>query len=124
MSSSGLMHRSALATVTLLLALSSPARGTADEIKFMRDPHIGHGMITFSYHGDIWIANRDGSSARRLTTHVAREITPRFSPDGQWVAFTSDRFGNNDVFIRAHGREKAGALQADHLQGQQRDRRP
>ncbi|MEC9241645.1 MAG: hypothetical protein VYA48_03225, partial [Gemmatimonadota bacterium] len=65
----------------------------------MRDPHIGHGMVVFSYHGDIWIANQDGLNGRRLTTHVAREIAPRFSPDGRWVAFTSDRFGNNDVFI-------------------------
>ncbi len=45
------------------------------------------------------MANRDGSAARRLTTHDGREIAPRFSPDGRWVAFTSDRMGNNDVFV-------------------------
>ncbi len=26
-------------------------------------------------------------------------MSPRFSPDGNWVAFTSDRMGNNDVYI-------------------------
>ena len=35
----------------------------------------------------------------RLTAHVARDAFPRLSPDGRWVAFTSDRFGNNDVFV-------------------------
>jgi tricorn protease len=56
-------------------------------------------MITFAYHDDIWVANADGSNARRLTTHVAREINPRFSPDGNWVAFSSNRMGNYDVFV-------------------------
>ena len=99
MSLSPLIQRVILLAISLLLVASWPAEAVADEIRFMRDPHIGHGMVVFSYHGDIWIANQDGLNGRRLTTHVAREIAPRFSPDGRWVAFTSDRFGNNDVFI-------------------------
>jgi len=84
--------------VVMTLA-SIPAGTAADPIRFMRDPHIANGQIAFSYHGDIWIANVDGSSPRRLTSHIARDIAPRFSPDGQWVAFTSNRFGNDDVFV-------------------------
>src|SRR5262249_48180697 len=34
-----------------------------------------------------------------LTVNVARDFSPRFSPDGKWIAFTSARTGNNDVFI-------------------------
>jgi tricorn protease len=71
----------------------------ADPIRFARTPHIARGMITFAYADDIWLANADGSNARRLTAHVARETNPRFSPDGQWVAFSSNRMGNNDVFV-------------------------
>jgi tricorn protease len=75
-------------------------RLAADEpIRFVRTPHIAHGLITFAYHDDIWIANADGSGARRLTAHIARETSPRFSPDGQWVAFSSNRMGNYDVFV-------------------------
>ena len=75
------------------------ADSAADPIKFMRDPHIAHGLITFSYQGDIWVASADGSSPRRLTVHPARDIEPRFSPDGRWIAFSSDRYGNEDVFV-------------------------
>ena len=71
----------------------------AEPVKFVRYPHVSRGKLVFSYHGDIWIANENGSNPVRLTAHVARDTFPRLSPDGQWVAFTSDRFGNADVFI-------------------------
>jgi tricorn protease len=32
---------------------------------------------------------------------VARDVGARFSPDGQWIAFTSNRMGNNDVYVVA-----------------------
>ena len=83
----------------VLLAALAAAPAAADPIKFARYPHVAHGKIAFSYHGDIWIANQDGSSPNRLTAHVGRDIFPRFSPDGKLVAFTSNRFGNDDVFV-------------------------
>jgi tricorn protease len=79
------------------LALAAPA--AADPIMFARYPHVSHGKIAFSYHGDIWIANADGSNPTRLTAHVGRDSFPRFSPDGKLIAFTSDRYGNDDVFV-------------------------
>ena len=71
----------------------------ASPIKLARHPDYHAGRITFSYLGDIWIANEDGSGVRRLTDNRAREIYPRFSPDGRWIAFSSNRYGNNDVFV-------------------------
>lgn len=76
-----------------------PAAASAEPIKFARHPHVAHGKLAFAYHGDIWVANADGSNPMRLTAHVARDTFPRFSPDGTWVAFTSNRFGNDDVFV-------------------------
>lgn len=71
-----------------------------DQAKFVRYPHVSNdGRIAFSYHGDIWVAEHDGSHARRLTAHVARDTFPRFSPDGKWIAFNSDRMGNGDVWL-------------------------
>ncbi|HXT68663.1 MAG TPA: S41 family peptidase [Vicinamibacterales bacterium] len=81
---------------------AAPAQaGTAPSgaIKLARYPDYHAGRITFSYMGDIWIAGEDGSNPLRLTVNTAREVYPRFSPDGRWIAFSSNRFGNNDVFV-------------------------
>jgi tricorn protease len=56
-------------------------------------------QIAFSYMGDIWAVPAEGGRAFRLTDHTAYEREPIWSPDGQWLAFTSNRFGNNDVFL-------------------------
>ena len=83
--------------VTILIGLFSTS--LAGEIKFARYPHIHNGKIAFSYHGDIWISNDDGSNPYRLSVHVANDAFPRFSPDGKWIAFTSDRMGNRDIWL-------------------------
>ena len=61
-------------------------------------------QIAFSYMGDIWLVSSEGGRAFRLTDHIAYDREPVWSPDGQWLAFTSNRSGNNDVFlIRSSG---------------------
>jgi tricorn protease len=67
--------------------------------RLLRHPSYSNGRIAFSYLGDIWMANDDGTAVRRLTDHKARDVYPRFSPDGQWVAFSSNREGNYDVYL-------------------------
>jgi tricorn protease len=80
------------------LALSA-SRSEATEVKLARHPDYHDGKIVFSYLGDLWLADEDGSNPRRLTVHRARDVHPRFSPDGKWIAFSSDRYGNYDVFV-------------------------
>src|SRR5690242_2514358 len=89
------MVRNALLGVTLLLL---PAAVHA-QVKLPRHPTYSKGKVAFSYLGDIWIANENGSGVMRLTDNKARDIYPRFSPDGEWIAFSSNRDGNNDVFV-------------------------
>ncbi|HUA85935.1 MAG TPA: S41 family peptidase [Bryobacteraceae bacterium] len=67
--------------------------------KLQRYPSYSDGKIAFSYLGDIWVANADGTNPVRLTDNVAREEFPRFSPDGKWIAFSSNRAGNFDVYV-------------------------
>ncbi len=67
--------------------------------RLLRHPTYASGKIAFSYLGDIWIANDNGSDVRRVTDHQARDLYPRFSPDGKWIAFSSNRDGNYDVFV-------------------------
>jgi len=85
---------SALAAVLLIAAMAGAA-----PVRLARTPDYHAGKIAFSYLGDIWVVNEDGSNPVRLTDHTARDINPRFSPDGRWIAFSSNRYGNNDVFV-------------------------
>ncbi len=82
------------------LAAQTVTPPTPEPIRFARYAHVANdGRIAFTYQDDIWLANSDGGNATRLTSHVARDIMPRFSPDGAWIAFTSNRMGNNDVYV-------------------------
>ena len=65
----------------------------------MRYPHYHQGRVTFSYLGDVWTADENGSNLQRITANPARDVYPRFSPDGKWIAFSSDRAGNLDVYV-------------------------
>ncbi len=88
-----------LSVFTLAFTMAAAGASPPEPIRFMMNPHVYGDLIAFSYQGDIWIVKRDGTPVRRLTNHIARDVSPRFSPDGRWIAFTSDRFGNNDVFV-------------------------
>jgi dipeptidyl aminopeptidase/acylaminoacyl peptidase len=41
---------------------------------------------------DIYVVSADGGTSRRLTTNPAPDSNPRWSPDGQWIAYVA----NND----------------------------
>jgi tricorn protease len=86
---------------TLLFAVAGWSGQDAPvPIKFAHLAHIASdGRIAFTYHDDVWVADADGSNGHRLTAHIANDFSPRFSPDGKWIAFTSNRAGNNDVFV-------------------------
>lgn len=55
--------------------------------------------IVFSYDGDIWKVPTKGGLASRITAMAGDEINPKISPDGKWLAFSSNQFGNYDVYI-------------------------
>jgi tricorn protease len=85
--------------LAVALVLAGASRLPAAEIRMPRHPDTFEGKIAFSYLGDIWLVNDDGTNPRRMTTHAARDSHPRFSPDGKWIAFSSNRYGNDDVFV-------------------------
>ena len=55
-----------------------------------------------------------------LTDNIAREVYPRFSPDGKWIAFSSNRYGNYDVFVDPRRRRRAQAADVPHRQRRSR----
>src|SRR5215471_7080934 len=93
----------------LALALFVQAAPAA-EVRLARHPDYHDGKIVFSYRGDLWVVKEDGSQPRRLTSHRAASVHPRFSPDGKWIAFSSARHGNHDVFVIPAGGGEARRL--------------
>ncbi len=65
----------------------------------LRQPALSDQHIAFVYGGDLWISNLDGTNPRRLTSHPATESSPKFSPDGKWIAFSANYESNMDVYV-------------------------
>src|SRR6266404_3236354 len=89
--------------VIALLVSTFASLALGHEAKLVRYPSYSNGRIAFTYLGDIWTADENGQNIQRLTVNKARDAYPRFSPDGKWIAFSSDRNGNLDVFIIPSG---------------------
>ncbi|MGB2679662.1 MAG: PDZ domain-containing protein [Candidatus Acidiferrum sp.] len=82
----------------LFASVSGVASAQARKPLLLRDPSVSKTQIAFSYAGSIWIASRDASNVRRLTTG-GHEGKPLFSPDGTQVAFTGDYDGTRGVYV-------------------------
>lgn len=50
------------------------------------------------YLSHIWLVNTDGSENRQYTRGEKSASNPAFSPDGNWLAFTSSRGGKDQVW--------------------------
>ena len=71
----------------------------AQETRLLRQPTIHANQVAFVYGGDIWTTNLSTNITTRLTSTPALEGTPHFSPNGKWIAFTSNRSGSQSVYI-------------------------
>lgn len=67
--------------------------------KLMQHPDVSNTHITFTYGDDVWIVSKSGGVANRLSSPAGSEGFPRFSPDGQMIAYTANYNGNNDVYV-------------------------
>jgi len=54
--------------------------------------------IVFDLLGDLYLLPIAGGEATPLTTGIAWDEQPRFSPDGQTIVFTSDRAGGDNLW--------------------------
>jgi hypothetical protein len=67
--------------------------------------------LAFDLLGDIYELPIEGGEARSLTSGMAWDMQPRYSPDGAYISFTSDRAGGDNVWImNADGSAPRGAI--------------
>src|SRR6266704_1799777 len=55
--------------------------------------------IVFELLGDIYTLPIEGGQAKLIDGGMAFDSQPKFSPDGQWIAFISDREGSENIWI-------------------------
>ena len=73
--------------------------GFAQDTRLLRQPDINNTHVVYTYGGDIWINSLNSSEAKRITSTPAVESNPHLSPNGKWIAFSSNRSGSNAVYI-------------------------
>jgi hypothetical protein len=91
--------------ISLLTAFSIVGISAQEKSYFLSSPSLSPDGKTayFAYDGDIWKADSNGGNASRITALDGEEINPRLSPDGKWLAFSSNQYGNYDVYVMPAG---------------------
>jgi tricorn protease len=94
-------------TIEVPVRIASDLRHTVSSVKAVRSEIQSMGLsptarrALFEAHGDLFTAPaRDGEIRNLTATPGVRETAPSWSPDGQWVAYLSDRTGEYEIHVR------------------------
>ena len=88
-----------LALVVCCLCLTAATVSAEVDARMLRYPDVSETHIAFVYAGDIWVVEKGGGTANRLSSPPGEEQFPRFSPDGSRLAFTGNYDGNSDIYV-------------------------
>ncbi len=70
--------------------------------------------LAFTNNGNIWSVKTDGSELIQIT-NSGMDKNPRWSPDGTYLAFSSTRDGNSDIYmIDKDGKQAVNLTQSPH----------
>lgn len=99
------MTMKCLLTGVLLMNAALTGAQSASGPSFLSYPALSPDgqTVVFSYEGDLWKAPAAGGQAQRLTAMPGYETHARFSPDGQWLAFSGRQYGNADIYLMPAG---------------------
>lgn len=92
------MKKMILSGMLLCAALTASALDTPLWLRYPAISPDGK-TVAFNYKGDIYCVDANGGQARQLTSNAAYDYHAIWSPDGQKIAFASDRKGSMDVYV-------------------------
>ncbi len=76
-------------------------QGSAQEVIISPDGRTALYRVSSKRRGDLFYSTIGGNEAPvPYAVSPADEVSPKFSPDGKWVAYTSDESGMSEVYIR------------------------
>jgi tricorn protease len=81
-----------------VMMLASLAAAAVPHAGMLRYPDVGEKYIAFRYANDLWLVPREGGMATPLTSTSGYEALPKFSPDGESIAFMANYDGNYDIY--------------------------
>ena len=69
----------------------------ADDFEFTNEGRLVYSSIADG-NSNIWISNLEATEQRQLTSDPAQDFTPKISPDGRYIFFTSNRSGSSQLW--------------------------
>jgi Tol biopolymer transport system component len=106
-----------------LVSLDGAVRPLSEDRRPFRTPRFSPdgrrlAVVIEAANDDIWIYDLSGGTTRRFTFESGSNIAPVWSPDGESIAFSSNRAGRYNLFLkRADG---SGSVQrlttSEHIQ--------
>ena len=96
-----------LGFIFILLLLMISTSGPAGARAYSQNPGGPPGSVVFfsarppgHSNNQIYVMDPDGSNQTRVTYDGASDVDPDISRNGHSILFTSNQFGNNDIFVR------------------------
>lgn len=89
-------------SLCLLLPALTAAAALADvqpHAGMLQYPDVSATHIVFAYANDLWVVPREGGVASPLANPAGVETFPRFSADGQTIAFQGNYDGDVDLYV-------------------------
>jgi tricorn protease len=72
---------------------------SAQEINpIFRYPDVSQNHIVFSFANDLWLVDKNGGLATRLSSPPGPESWPKFSPDGKSIAYGANYDGASNIY--------------------------
>jgi tricorn protease len=99
MTMGGLAMKKVLGVLAAILLASTALHAQGEKPLLMQNPTLNRTQIVFAYGSELWSVSREGGTAVQLTSGAGEKSHPRFSPDGNSIAFTAQYGGNLNVFV-------------------------